>query len=413
MSALQQIIFGTSSGPSGYYYKLSPSVQYYGVAFGGIQPITSGWLVSGSKGNDERFVMKLDTTGTLTSYKRSSNGSDVHIGTMSDRGYFSSGIHATTHNNVSVGFMDNDLNYVGYTGGVFNALGQPTPAGIDDASNTVFSTYYNTNNTKCYISSTNVSSGTSNWGRGWPIGTWSWPGKALIRAGDTSVVTLQIAFNDMSGFVRFNKSTGNLESAHYFSNSALGNTARSFISDSSGFLYLSSLNGQIVCANASNEVVWANTYFGIAGQNFGYIHMCLYDGFLYVFAAMHYNGSYLAKINPADGTAVWGTNISAPLYSGTGISVSANGIMITGNDDNSYGWQNAYLLNYPLDGGLFGTKGDFTFSNLNVSRMAFSTTLSSTTGPTLEQVSGTGPTSYGALLNTAPSIVGSKITFSA
>ena len=406
------------SSNSGYYYSIPTLTAYSQPLFTGVQPISTGWIVSGYRSTDY-FNVTLGPTGALLSYKQDSlnyfsSVSSMHRGGASAFStdavpvYFGNGID-------KFGFIDNSPSYTGTPGNIANGLINYSILGIDYSANRFFSTatYNDGTYDYAYIASSNYSAGTTNWVRRWNVASpWKYPTVALIRNGDSTNVLVAAQYNSTFGAIKFNKSTAAVSSAYAFSSTALGVHPLSFISDPSGNLYFGTQNGQIIRVNTSDTVDWAYEYSdSSSGQNFGYTYVCYYDGYLYAIGTSHSNGNYLTKINPANGSVVWATKITGALYNCYGISASANGIMVVGENLASGGYSTAYLLNYPLAGGFTGVNGDFTFTNMTVNLSSVTTTFDSVSGPTTSVVTAGSTSTYTSSLNTATSILGTQTNF--
>lgn len=405
------------SAAGGYYYVMATETQYYQPQFNGVQPLSSGWMVDVTRPNDVRAKAILDSAGNLLSYRQDSSAITSPIDSMNRGGaaVFSGGVVPSWlgSGQDKLAFISSTPSYTGTPGNKWS--GPPIGLrvlGIDYGANTVFSHGFYTDYEYVYqpaIASENATSGTSNWVQRWNLSTWEYPQAALIRPGDATNVWVLMGRASSCAILPFNKSTGAVGTGYAFSGASLGNSPPSFVADPSGNLYIGTTNGQIFKVNTSNTVDWAFVLSDSAtGQNFGYTHMCYYDGYLYAIGSQHPNGNYLTRINPSDGSIDWAVKISTPLYGCAGVSASANGIMVVGDDNNSSGYKKSYLLNYPLAGGIIGAKGDFVFSNMTINRGTLSLTSTSVSGPALTSLSNPGTTSYSSSLNTATSIIGSK-----
>jgi len=217
------------------------------------------------------------------------------------------------------------------------------------------------------------------------------------------------------GYLVLDRATGAAVAGYELSNNTMSNTTNSMIQDASGNMYISGNNGHIVRISTSNTTDWAKVY-NYNGQNFGYIHMCYYNGYIYGTGSQHGNGNYLYKMNPSDGTFVWFINISnssTGFYGIYGISASADGIAVVGNGPGANGNEKTYLLNYPLDAGITGTYGDFTFTSASASASSISAAFTSVSTPSLSNSSVTsGTSSYSSSLSTASSVWNSKVSLS-
>lgn len=409
------------SAAGGYYYSISTITQYYQPQILAVQPISTGWIVSGQRPNTERFTFTLGPTGTLLSYKQDSSNYSTTVRSMNQGGpaaFSTDDVPVQFGGGVDIfGFISSTPNYTGTPGKFANSLSNYQIMGIDYSANRLFSTAYYDDGTNIYpyIGSSNYSAGTTNWVRRWTYSPWGFAYIALIRPGDTTNVLISSTRNDGSGsklgVIKIDKSTPAVNGAYRFS--SISGDALSFITDPSGNLYFGTYNGQIARVNTSDTVDWAYTYWDSATlQNFGYTHVCFYDGYLYAIGSQHPNGNYLTRINPSDGSVEWAIKITAPFYGCYGISASQNGIMVPGEDSNSSGYKTTYLLNYPLAGGIIGTKGAFTFANMTLGRFSISTTFDSATGPTLSTQSAGSASSYSSSLSTATSILSSQTSFS-
>lgn len=408
------------SALGGYYYKISTIDQYYQPQFTGVQPLSSGWMTSGYRGNGNRFAATLDSAGNLSNYAEDSSNYFFDIRTMSQGGprLLSTGFIPAwiTSGQDKLAFISTTPSYNGVPGGkivpAFASVG--VVLGIDYDNNYVISNGSYSDGESInygYIAATNATTRAGVWVKRYNIGSpWNYSGPALVRPGDTTNVWVQIGYDSFVGYALFNRSTGARTASYYVSGASTNNAALGFVTDPSGNLYTGTYNGQIWRMNTSNTIDWGRVYSDAANsQNFGYTYLSYYDGYLYFFSSQHPNGNYIGRINPSDGSIDWAIKITQPLYAGSGISVSANGIMVVGADNNSSGFQAAYLLNYPLTGGITGTKGDFIFSNMTVSSSSLSLTVNSTTGPTLTDQSAPASSTYPSSLNASSSILGSKV----
>lgn len=409
-----------SSTLGGYYYKISTITQYYQPQFNGVQPISSGWMLSGYRGNGERFVATLDSAGNLVNYTQDTNNYPVQLNSMAQGGprLLSTGNFPTLvlGGANKIGFISTTPSYAGTPGGSivpgFASLG--SLMGIDYANNYAISNgSYNDGEfiNYGYIGVTNASTGAGVWVKRYNIGgSWNYSNMALIRPGDTTNFWVQIGYGSFVGYALFDRTSGAISSGYYVTGATTNNAAAGFVSDPSGNLYTGTYNGQIWRMNTSNTIDWAFVYSDSStGQNFGYTYICYYDGYLYFIGTQHPNGNYVGRINTSNGNVDWAIKMTTPLYGCFGISASANGIMIIGNDNNSSGYQATYVLNYPLTGGITGAKGDFVFSNMTVSASSLSLTVNSAAGPSLTTESAPAASTYPSSLTTNTSILGSKV----
>lgn len=402
-------------GPSGYYYRIDPEAQYYTGQLRASQPAPDGgWILSGYRGNGNRFIAKLSTTGTVTAFKTDSYLPD--FSSMSGFGQFTSSDDRLVHTYVQskIGFTSKSS--LTYTSPLLNGSVGGIVMGVHDASNRVYFSYSTGGGyqpTIQRIISRNASTGAVDWAKEFTVGgnNWYWPDKALVRANDTDNVWVQISRNTI-GFVVLNRSTGATVGSWELSNATMSNVALSMIQDPSGNMYISGYNGHIARVSTSNTTDWAKAY-SFSGQSFGYTHICYYNGYIYGTGSQHPNGNYLFKINPSDGTFVWFINMpnaSNGFYGITGISAGPDGIGVVGNSASAGGFEKTWFLNYPLDAGITGTYGDMTFASGSGGGDGISATFSSQTNPTFSNSSVTsGTTSYTSSLNTATSIFNSKV----
>ena len=412
------------SAAGGYYYKISTIDRYYQPQFTGVQPLSSGpaWMISGYRGNGERFAATLDSAGNLVGYKQDNSNFFFQLYTMAKGGgtQLSTGFIPAwiTSGQDRLAFIsDTPISYNGAAGGKF------VPAyanigdlvGIDYDNNYVYSYgfYYSESAYYLWLAATNASTRAGVWVQRYNIGTWGFPNAALIRPGDTTNVWIQIGYNAGSssvGYASFNRSTGARTGGYYVTGASTNNTAAGFVSDPSGNLYTGTFNGQIWRMNTSNTIDWAFYYADSAtSQGFGYSFICYYDGYIYFISTQHPNGNYVGRINASNGSVDWAIKITQPFYGCFGISANANGIMVIGSDNDSNGFKATYLLNYPLTGGITGTKGDFVFSNMTVSASPLSLTVNSVTGPSLTSQGAPAASTYTSSLVNATSILGSKV----
>lgn len=408
------------SAAGGYYYKISTQEQYYTPVFTGVQPLSSGWLINGYRPNTERFAATLDTAGNLINYRQDSQSNFFNIGTMARGGsavLSSDNVPAWLSGVDRLAFISTTPSYVGTPGGrLDNIAGGLSVLGIDSSNNRVISqgSYSDGEFTNYgYIGATNAATGAGVWVRRYNINgnSWTYPNAALIRPGDSTNVWIAAGYSDKIGYMRLTRASGAETTGFFVSGATTNNIAAGFVSDPSGNLYTGTYNGQIWRMNTSNTLDWARVYSDSAsGQNFGYTHICFFDGFLYAIGSQHPNGNYLVRINPSDGTIDWAIKISSPLYGCSGISASANGIMVVGSDSGSSGFGSTYLLNYPLTGGITGTKGEFVFSNMTVNTSSLSLTVNSVSGPSTTSQANPSATTYTSSLNAATSIIGNKTT---
>ena len=410
---------GASGGPSGYYYEMTTQAQYYEPYFTGVQPTSNGWLVSGERPNDIRFTMALSSTGDTTSYKTDSLNITSVIPSMNKGG------SSLLSNNTVPAWLRSGYNRLAFISNSPAYVGTPATSfvpsfanlggimGIDYSNNNIFSWgYYSDGESQnyIYVGAISATSGTTVWAKRYDISPWTYPDTALIRPGDSTNVWITTAYGSNIALMRLDRTTGAATTGFYFSGVTTNNATPGFVSDPSGNLYISTYNGQIFRINTSNTLDWAYS-FGDAstGTNFGYTHMCYYDGYLYAIGSQHPNGNYLVKINPSNATIVWAIKISSPLYGCSGISASANGIMIFGQNGDFNGYKKAYLLNYPLTAGILGTKGLFTFSEMSVSMSSIPLTINTTGTPTLTSIGAPGSSSYPSSLGESTSITNGKV----
>jgi len=196
MSLLLHRFFATNKagGPSGYYYRIDPEAQYYTGSFQAVQPLSGGgWVVQGYRGNGNRFVAKLGTTGDITTYKNDSGSNLIGFSSMSGFGQFTSSDDRLVHTHLqsNIGFTSkSDLTYTspkltGSTGGIV--------LGVDDTNNRVYFNYNTGGGYQpliCRLISRNASTGAVVWAKEFTGGSnnWYYPEKALIRSGDTDNV---------------------------------------------------------------------------------------------------------------------------------------------------------------------------------------------------------------------------------
>jgi hypothetical protein len=404
-------------GPSGYYYRIDPEAQYYTGNFQASQPAPGGgWILQGYRGNGNRFIATLGTTGTVTAFKTDSNNSLIGFSSMSGFGQFTSSddrlVH--THEQSKIGFTSKSG--LTYTTPLLNGSVSGIVMGVDDANNRVYFNY-NTGGgyqpTICRIISRNASTGAVVWAKEFTSSnnSWYYPDKAIIRSGDTGNVWVQISRSSI-GFLVLDRATGAFVNGYEFSNATMSNAALSMIQDPSGNMYISGYNGHIARVNTSNTTDWAKVY-SFNGQGFGYTHICYYDGYIYGTGSQHSNGNFLFKLNPSDGTLVWFINMpnsSNGFYGITGVSAGPDGIGVVGTSAGAGGFEKSWFLNYPLDAGITGTYGDMTFASGSASGSSISASFTTVGTPNLSNASVTsGTASYGSSINTATSIFNSKV----
>lgn len=408
-----------NGGPSGYYYYLTPSAAYYAKRFQGIQPLSSGWMISGNNyiGTTVKyFVLTLNAVGQVLNYREDSSYGYSNIGGMHLGGSkvlsgdvvpMSQGI------NTLIGCVNSTPAYTNTPSQVFPSYASPNLQCVDVSTSTSFSSsQYNYDpeygGTYYYYGASNAVNGTVNWVKRIDSGPWSYPFAATMRANDATNVWFSVQNNNASygGLLAFNKTTGVISSAFTMTGQPCGISA---FSDESGNLYLGSYNGDLTKISTSNTVLWSKRYFDQStSQNYGYMQACFYDNAIYVVAGNHPNGVYLSKISPSDGSVIWSVKFPA-LYSTSSISVSQNGIMFAAIDNNGSGLEKSFLINYPLVGGIFGTFGILTLSTMTTAVIDHSVTIQTASGPNLTSLSGS-TTTYQSSLGTATNPLSTKVT---
>lgn len=409
MSLLLHRFFAANAagGPSGYYYKMSTVTQYYAPSFGGTRPLAGGgWVIAGSRPNDIRFIATLASNGVLTSYKQTSPvGFLPEIHSMSVRNQFADG-------RMSVALYDK----IGYISTSQSYTGTPCklaqPSGImcnDDATNVVFAAYSTGGGyspREYHVNAIN-SSGSTYWVKKWGGSGYEFgggPGRAFIRPGDTTNMWVNVATGNSVSLWLFDKSTGIVNGAYSLTNQTIGTGMTSVITDPSGNIYFSNNVGKILRVNANNTYAWGFIY-AQGAQAFDTTHICFYNGYIYGLA----RGTYLFKLNPANGSLVWLINITGG-FNGYNISAGPDGIMTSGGGGGGSGFESTYLLNYPLDAGILGTRGALSFAVGSASLTAISGYFETTAIPALQNSVVAWPNTYTESLVNSSSLMGSKTT---
>jgi hypothetical protein len=418
-------LIGTTGAASvkgfGFFRKTSVGIYYYSLALvdENYSPVFQnpvvfsggGWAFAGRRdspsagASNKRFIVTLNSLGNVTNYVQDSGGGpQPYLGFLLSNGNYAFNYQST------VGYISPSLSYTGTRKVPANPTSSVSPIAADGNNIYVNGVYDDGTSTWINLASMNADT-TTNWTKRFAAngGSWSSAKFVVVRPNDATNVLVVGKFNSKLGAFLLNKSTAAVSSGIGYSTTQFDNVNAAF-SDSSGNVYIGSTSGSLMKINSSNSIVWQYTYTKTTtGSNFGYMDGAFYNNKIYFTGSQHPDGFYLVRIDPNTGDVEWSVEINnSAFYSGTGIAAGPDGLLICGNNNPN---TNAYVLNYPLAGGVYGTYGAFSFSTLGVTKTNPGGSFSAQSAPSLTNIYDGNTSTYGTSLVTGTNPMSQKFSY--